>query len=352
MTTTSIPSARASATSSTAVTAQSTVISRLRAARGQPLDRRAREPVAVVDPARQVPVDVRAERAQRAHEDRGRADAVDVVVAVDGDPRAALDVLEDRATPPPPAPARRRAGARSAAARNARAASGSPSPRRTSTCASTCEQPSSAASRAAAANSYGVTCRRACTMRRRLGAREDGNRAHSGSSDCGPRRCSTTPRSPRSAISTATSASTAACSTSCGGSRRALRRAARRARRVRRRPRRARCPTATTAFDDVLCSSARRRAHAPARDVRRGRPRAAARRALRRARSRARCTPARSAAGSRPTTPAACGSCAATSRSRRAFGPAESDLRTSLTGTGDRLWAVWAASGASDAARR
>jgi SAM-dependent methyltransferase len=28
-----------------------------------------------------------------------------------------------------------------------------------------------------------------------------------------------------------------------------------------------------------------------------------------------------------------------------AFGPAESDLRTSLTGTGDRLWAVWAAKG-------
>jgi SAM-dependent methyltransferase len=26
-----------------------------------------------------------------------------------------------------------------------------------------------------------------------------------------------------------------------------------------------------------------------------------------------------------------------------AFGPAESDLRTSLTGSGDRLWAVWAA---------
>ena len=26
----------------------------------------------------------------------------------------------------------------------------------------------------------------------------------------------------------------------------------------------------------------------------------------------------------------------------QAFGPAESDLRTSLTGTGDRLWAVWA----------
>jgi SAM-dependent methyltransferase len=26
-----------------------------------------------------------------------------------------------------------------------------------------------------------------------------------------------------------------------------------------------------------------------------------------------------------------------------AFGPAESDLRTSLSGTGDRLWAIWAA---------
>ena len=25
------------------------------------------------------------------------------------------------------------------------------------------------------------------------------------------------------------------------------------------------------------------------------------------------------------------------------FGPAESDLRTSLTGKGDRLWSVWAA---------
>jgi SAM-dependent methyltransferase len=25
-----------------------------------------------------------------------------------------------------------------------------------------------------------------------------------------------------------------------------------------------------------------------------------------------------------------------------AFGPAQSDLRTSLTGTGDRLWAIWA----------
>src|SRR4051795_8163340 len=65
-------------------------------------------------------------------------------------------------------------GCESAAARNARAASGAPWPRRTSTCASTCEQPSSAASRSAAANSYGDTARRASTAPRRLGAPQDG----------------------------------------------------------------------------------------------------------------------------------------------------------------------------------
>ena len=64
-------------------------------ARGEPLDRRGGEAVAVVDAARQVPVDVGAERPQGADEDRGRADAVHVVVAVDGDPRAARDVAED-----------------------------------------------------------------------------------------------------------------------------------------------------------------------------------------------------------------------------------------------------------------
>ena len=65
------------------------------AARGEPLDGGGGEPVAVVDAARQVPVDVGAQRAQRAHEDRGRGDAVDVVVAVDGDARAPADVAED-----------------------------------------------------------------------------------------------------------------------------------------------------------------------------------------------------------------------------------------------------------------
>ena len=62
---------------------------------GEPLDGRHRQAVAVVDPARQVPVDFGAERAQRADEHGGGGDAVDVVVAVDGDPRVALDVAED-----------------------------------------------------------------------------------------------------------------------------------------------------------------------------------------------------------------------------------------------------------------
>jgi hypothetical protein len=66
----------------------------LGAAGRQPLDRRRREPVAVVDPAREIPVHLGAERAQRAHQHRGGAHPVHVVVAVDGDPRAALDVAE------------------------------------------------------------------------------------------------------------------------------------------------------------------------------------------------------------------------------------------------------------------
>ena len=62
----------------------------------------------------------------------------------------------------------------------------------------------------------------------------------------------------------------------------------------------------------------------------------------------ARCArPGPYAAGYRPTTPAASASSAAYFSLAGAFGPAESDLRTSLTGTGDRLWAVWAARWAS-----
>jgi hypothetical protein len=66
-----------------------------RAGRGEPLDRRGRQPVAV-RPGRDVPARIGPEPAQRAHEDGRGADAVDVVVAVHDDLRAGGDVAQDR----------------------------------------------------------------------------------------------------------------------------------------------------------------------------------------------------------------------------------------------------------------
>ena len=133
------------------------------------------------------------ERAQRAHEDRGRGDAVDVVVAVDGDPRAPAR----RGRGSPPAASRSPPNAErcaSSAARNAARPPASPSPRRTSTCASTCETPSSRPSRSAAAKSYGAISKRASSLRThvKLGPREDGTAVaarHRGARpDAGPGR--------------------------------------------------------------------------------------------------------------------------------------------------------------------
>ena len=81
----------------------------------------------------------------------------------------------------------------------------------------------------------------------------------------------------------------------------------------------------------------------PGRDVRRGRARAAPRRALRR---HVRDGPARAGVvrGWASTDDAGRVRIVRTYFALApAFGPAESDLRTSLTGAGDRLWAVWAA---------
>ena len=57
-----------------------------RASLGQLRHGRLREPVAVLEPTRDQPVAVGAQLPQGADQDRGRADAVDVVVAVDRDP--------------------------------------------------------------------------------------------------------------------------------------------------------------------------------------------------------------------------------------------------------------------------
>ena len=63
---------------------------------GEPLERFALDAVAFLETARQVPDDVRAELAQDEHRERGRGDAVRVVVAVDADSRAGCDRGLDR----------------------------------------------------------------------------------------------------------------------------------------------------------------------------------------------------------------------------------------------------------------
>ena len=99
MTTTSSPAARAAATSSTAVIAQSTVTSRS-------VPRAASR--STVEAARPYPSSIRLGRYQSTSAPSVRSartriavavDAVDVVVAVDRDPRAAGDVAEDHARP-------------------------------------------------------------------------------------------------------------------------------------------------------------------------------------------------------------------------------------------------------------
>ena len=67
-----------------------------RPAGGEALDGGEGEAVAVVDPARQVPVDRRPERAQRPHQHGGGADAVDVVVPVHGDTGPARHMAADQ----------------------------------------------------------------------------------------------------------------------------------------------------------------------------------------------------------------------------------------------------------------
>ena len=95
VTMTSSPSSRAAATSSTAVMPQSTVSTRPTpsAARRSIVSRG--EAVALLEAARQVPFDVRPELPQGQHGERGRADPVDVVVAVDADPLAGRDRRAD-----------------------------------------------------------------------------------------------------------------------------------------------------------------------------------------------------------------------------------------------------------------
>ena len=138
------PAARAAATSSTAVIAQSAVISSRvprSASRATVAVRKARSrpPCGSAGTSRRARPSVRSD----AHQDRRRADAVAVVVAVDGDAGALANVCEHELGRG--VAARRTAtchGARRPRG-SARAGAGSRSPRRTSTCAIQCETPSS-----------------------------------------------------------------------------------------------------------------------------------------------------------------------------------------------------------------
>ena len=67
-----------------------------RAALGETVNRRLCQSVAVSRAVGDVGVDITAEAAQHAQQDRGRADPVDVVVAVHGDAAAVSHVREDQ----------------------------------------------------------------------------------------------------------------------------------------------------------------------------------------------------------------------------------------------------------------
>jgi hypothetical protein len=65
---------------------------------GETRERAAADAVALVEPARQMPFDVCAELPERQHGERGGADAVRVVVAVNADSSAVLERAADRGT--------------------------------------------------------------------------------------------------------------------------------------------------------------------------------------------------------------------------------------------------------------
>ena len=87
---TSMPRAFATAISATLVVPQSTVTMTVRAGRDGRLDRGERQPVALVEPARDVRLDRDAEASQRDGHDREPGQPVGVEVAEDQDPLAAV----------------------------------------------------------------------------------------------------------------------------------------------------------------------------------------------------------------------------------------------------------------------
>ena len=91
----------------------------------EPPERLARDAVALLEPARQMPVDVGSELAQEEDRERGRTDPVHVVVAVDADARACVDGRADALDRDRHVAEQQRIVAGGSASRKRRASSGS-----------------------------------------------------------------------------------------------------------------------------------------------------------------------------------------------------------------------------------
>ena len=129
----------------------------LHALLGQARDRRRRDAVALLEPARQVPADVGADLPQRQHGERRRADAVDVVVAVDADPLVPLDRRPQALHGRRHVAEEQRIVGDALGLEERPGAVGSPRPRRTSTVASVSETSSAAISSLTSGNATGST---------------------------------------------------------------------------------------------------------------------------------------------------------------------------------------------------
>ena len=130
---------------------QSTEMHNFDAVGVQPVDGGRLQPVAVAQPLGDEVADVAAEQLERPAQDDRRRDAVDVVVAVDGDALAIGERARDaRDRFRQPGELRRRMQMIDRGRRNRAAASGSARPRRHSRCAMTGSSPRARASRSTA----------------------------------------------------------------------------------------------------------------------------------------------------------------------------------------------------------
>ena len=174
MTIISTPRRRASSTSAAAVMPQSTVRISFTPSSASRAIVTAETPYPSSNLLGRCQIDVGAELAQRQHRERRRADAVDVVVAVDADPLAALGGRAQPLDGRRHVAEEERVVADALGLEERPAAAGSSSPRRTSTVASVSETPSAAVSSRTSGNETGSTFQLPA-MQSRVGPGPDGS---------------------------------------------------------------------------------------------------------------------------------------------------------------------------------